>query len=108
MNAAEILTKAKALIDTPDKWTKGEFARDKNGSRVDANSNYAVCFCSIGAIRKVAPCRGSEYERGYISALQALATACGKEPAVYNDFATHEDVMEKFDRAIEWAKHNDH
>lgn len=57
--------KIKDLYDTPDKWTKGALARDKNGAHImeygiddevqQVNHPNAVCWCLTGAILKCYP-----------------------------------------------------
>lgn len=42
--------KAYELIDKPEKWTKGAFARDANGYRATTNFKEAVCYCIHGAL----------------------------------------------------------
>ena len=50
MKSSEILQAAKARINTPEKWTKGAFARNKKSDEVSLHSRSAICFCPIGAI----------------------------------------------------------
>jgi hypothetical protein len=38
-----------ALLDTPEKWVKGAFARDVNGDQTPSRGTYAVCWCLTGA-----------------------------------------------------------
>jgi hypothetical protein len=48
--------KAYELLDSPDKWTKGAFARDKDGATVPYEQladDAAVCWCLDGALMKV-------------------------------------------------------
>jgi hypothetical protein len=40
------------VLTSPARWTKGVFARDKEGFGVHAISIYATCWCFYGAIRK--------------------------------------------------------
>jgi hypothetical protein len=42
-----------SLIDQPNKWTKGEYARDKTGNWVTVTNKSACKFCQEGARRKV-------------------------------------------------------
>ena len=41
------------LFDSPEKWTKGAFARGKAGGKVDPNGRYAVTWCITGAAIKI-------------------------------------------------------
>jgi hypothetical protein len=45
--------KPSELIDSPEKWTKGEYARDASGKSIDFSSNDAQCFCLRGAIYRL-------------------------------------------------------
>ena len=94
MATADDLRAAKALIDTPEKWIKGEFSR--NG-----------CYCAAGAIAaavghnpRAAWARGSRWRE----AKDALELALEGDLLLpeYNDApdTTHADVMSLFDRAI--------
>lgn len=53
MKPSEYLQEIYSNIDTPDKWTKGEFARNKDDNRVDPNSYNACKFCIYGAKERV-------------------------------------------------------
>ncbi len=80
--------KAYELLATPDKWTKGAFARDRFGEVVEANSPDAVCFCIHGAM-------GRCY-RGYSEQLDQLRAKL--DVAVVMDWhdapeRTHEEVL---------------
>lgn len=47
----EIITKARKLINTPDKWCQGSYGVDKNG--LTCKENVAVRRCVHGAFRTV-------------------------------------------------------
>lgn len=104
LTPAEVLRRAKALIAEPEKWTKGENARDAAGNWVWADSARAVCWCAQGAINAVAP-----------DSLVALCNALGfvnrtagvmSNIVTLNDAptTTHADIMALFDRAIAAAE----
>lgn len=44
--------KPSELIATPDKWTKGEMAKDADGFPVFSTQDSAVCWCLLGAINR--------------------------------------------------------
>lgn len=98
---AAVLRRAKALIDTPDKWTQGTGARTASGQSVERR-NGGVCFCALVAIQHVA------YDHLNTSAVEseyAFARAIDRTPsgiAIWNDAPerTHPEVMAAFDRAI--------
>jgi hypothetical protein len=53
MSTKEILIAARAILADPAHWTKNTFARDRNNEPIDPTSPDAVCFCAVGAIKKV-------------------------------------------------------
>jgi hypothetical protein len=52
---SEILSAAADLIEPEGAWTKGQFARDKEGFYSAASGRKAVCWCALGAIKRTAP-----------------------------------------------------
>lgn len=38
------------LIDTPEKWTQGESARDSSGNRCSSGADIAVSWCLLGGL----------------------------------------------------------
>jgi hypothetical protein len=57
MKTSQILMDALDIIDTPGKWTKHAFARKAPESDIVLGTttfdmSEAVCFCSLGAVRK--------------------------------------------------------
>ena len=112
------LRAARALIDTPEKWTKGAFQRDETGNEV-------VCYgtplepqshCSTGAI--MSACHNSDMERSIKDEREVLrylgrSIERHSEPnwpshlalTHWNDHPgrTHAEVMLAFDLAIEEA-----
>lgn len=96
-NIAQVLRDARALIDTPDKWTKGKF---ENGG----------CYCALGAVAKVC---GFDPRNAWLGEMDAVHRALdaslpfGFEATPdFNDHrnTTHADVMALFDRAIAAAE----
>lgn len=85
----ESLIAAKALIDTPEKWIKGEL-HTKRGAQ--------HCYCIYGALAQVV--RTEEDDAGVVRALRAVAPH--RYLSVFNDdpATTHADIMALFDRAI--------
>lgn len=50
----KVLQRAKEIISSPERWTQGCYARDKNNFRVASDSPRAVKFCAQGAICRAA------------------------------------------------------
>lgn len=105
MKTSDLLINAKALINTPDKWTQGHFARDRLGLEISPRTDQAVCFCSLGAMMRV------NYDEPYIPAVKALGRAITGDDTIgyygafqavheFNDKHTHAEVMGMFDKAI--------
>lgn len=93
----ENLIAARALIDTPEKWIKGEFGDMVSG-----------CYCSIGAVAAVLGISGEETELNSKEAgalARAMPGGWGEDGICVPDFndadaTTHADIMALFDRAI--------
>lgn len=47
--------KIKELLNSEEKWTKKELARDADGNIVYVNSVFAVCWCLVGATDALYP-----------------------------------------------------
>ena len=94
MTTREILIAARALIDTPEKWTQFESARNINGVGCHPRSPDAVCFCTLGAIDRACQDDLNDYK-----ALQTLQSIVGMV-ANFNDSHTHAEVLAAFDEAI--------
>lgn len=86
----ENLIAARALIDTPEKWGKGDY-QPRPG-----------CFCSIGAID--AACGRMSENAEAIDALRAALPERFERDGVVafndDDSTEHTDIMALFDRAI--------
>lgn len=99
----DTLIAARALIDTPDKWLKGHWARDADGGQVFPTNPDAVCYCLVGAIRA---CDGGTPVRSLVATvIEELFDSRFYQTTVFNDHptTTHADVMRVLDTAIERA-----
>jgi hypothetical protein len=101
---SEVLEQAKALISTPAKWTKGQYAKDGRGHAAgDGKGQTPVCWCAVGAVQVAA-----ENDQQAEQAWRVLYAALHYERSVvaFNDdeTTTHADVMRMFDDAIAMAK----
>jgi hypothetical protein len=106
MKNSEFLRKAKALIDTPEKWTQGYFATDGAGIEVDPDDPHAQCFCSLGALWKQEVVQNSA---GLFSPFQSVALtylrrAMEDSIPYFNDYHNHTEVMAAWDAAIAAAE----
>jgi hypothetical protein len=50
MKPSEVLKAAREKISTPEKWTKGKFARNSLGLEVPFLDQAATCWCLVGAL----------------------------------------------------------
>lgn len=85
-------------------WTRGAFARDREGNVCDETSRRAVCWCAVGAIQRASPndwylARDTvALVEGVLKGSQALSN--------YNDAPrrTKAQVIAAFEKAIERVK----
>ena len=98
---ADQLRAAKALIDTPEKWTTRKFARDAGGTAVPVDSPRVTCRCFLGAVMVVS--KLPAYEAFTHPATVAFARAAGCHPGnvpSWQDAGSHADVLAAADKAI--------
>lgn len=71
------------LLDSPEKWTKKYYARDKAGYSTNSCDNYACCWCLVGAAMK---CYGNMGSDVIVSVLNIKAMLLGYKDAIeFND-----------------------
>jgi len=105
LNLAEYLKAARSLIESPENWTQGTFARNKSGETVRELDPNAVCFCSVGALlRAKYDLKISKENLPLNTALDYLQTFTNDSVEVYNDSRPHHKVLELFDQAIAKAE----
>ena len=100
MTTLKILTATRVLIAEPARWTKGAYARNRNGDEIEHDRPGAVCWCLVGALKKA----------GHFTwdlEIPADVTACLRKVGVrsqtiWNDAKrrTHAQVVAMLDRAI--------
>jgi hypothetical protein len=97
ITARKILIAARAKIERPEAWTKGRYARDKNGEGTIPNSRHAVCWCAIGAVHAASPSDTAPA----LTQLNRFVPG-GEATYTYNDFpeTTHAEILALYDRAI--------
>lgn len=101
---ADVLRRARVLIDSPEKWLKyavaemgGKHVRCFNGEQPDIIG--ADRLCVLGAIHAAAP-------YGQRVRMRSLFIKLNGGGGIWNDAPerTHADVLRAFDRAIELAE----
>lgn len=107
MKTSEVLKAGRALIDTPEKWTKGVSARMADGRGCSPWDDAAVCFCSIGALDRLHRATAS-YEEAQ-EALKVLRFVSYVQTGIdevfrFNDSHSHAEVLAVWDAAIKIAK----
>ena len=100
----QIIKDARDLINDKNKWTQDAFARDEEYKRVPISSSEAVCWCAVGALRKVAR-ENNTYSTPYIEASEFLLKEANELSRYYtvsqfNDKNNYKTVMDTFDKAI--------
>ena len=89
--------KAWELLSDKSKWTKRAFARGGNGEAVDARSEEATCWCTLGAIQRCYLPLAEALEKGMEVAWRLEQTPpiqrFGGIVADWNDAATYEEVV---------------
>ena len=110
---SEILISAWSLIDTAEKWTKYQSARDGEGYEVPYTSKTAVSFCMTGSVKRAAD-KYRHYPRSDRLVMQAFEFLRKSVPPPsqftvlqhWNDKGarTHADVADVFARAIKLAQ----
>ena len=88
----EILVAARAIIANEENWTQGTYAKDKDGSSIGVDCSNAVCFCSIGALRKITMFP--------VAAMEVLSNHMEDSIIAFNDEHTHKEVLAAWDEAI--------
>lgn len=105
MTPADVLRAAKARIATPERWTQGTFARDRDGGAVDMKTEReeAVCWCSLGAIEYACDPDEAVSARAMCLLMEAIGEDSIED---WNDHPrrTHAEVLAAFDRAIAIAE----
>ena len=117
MTIVEVLKAARALIDTPEKWTKWDNAQRSDGASVAIADSQAYKFCASAAIVRVwaVGCAEAQEDnllrrKTNLDAVDALRKVVWGERdypiAQWNDAPerTHAEVMEAFDKAIAEAQ----
>jgi hypothetical protein len=100
MTAADTLRAARALIEKPEHWTQGWFARTEDGRQTKAGALDAFSFCIVGAIDHV---NGPHNER----AREFLRSVVPHfDITSFNDRKgrSHRTILKKFDEAIALAE----
>lgn len=107
MTPAEVLRAARAKIERPECWIKGDYAVSSSFIEVEPTDNNAICFCSKGALMAVVDEESLEAMQAEFFLERAIPDTGQREGVIsYNDRmdTTHANVLALFDRAIALAE----
>jgi len=92
----EVLEKAFPLIQNPDTFTKDYLARDEGNIPIEPTNPHAVCWCSVGAVMKVANDMGVDYADIVYNMHEVARVATGGVMSVseVNDRRSHAAVVQ--------------
>lgn len=109
------LARAREVISTPEKWTKGYYGKDSAGKDCPSlwspsgdRISYvgATCFCLLGAVRTTSKDRFTAGKM--VQSIEATLDdpAFGNSAAAFNDdpHTRHEDVLKLLDDTAEKIK----
>lgn len=94
-----VLVKARRLLSNKEKWTQGYFARNAKGKECSPTSSAAVCFCALGAVRKVSKCRNYPVE-SYLHKNTKKIVGVDSSVVKINDFHGYDKTIKLFDESI--------
>ena len=96
----QVLQEARDLIEKG--WTQHSFARDENGDEVEVFSDKAVCFCSLGALRRTSETAHQNIQAKTLLWDKVKVVSGYMGIASYNDYflTDKKDVLKVFDEAI--------
>lgn len=105
-DVTSILKAAKELISDESRHIKGNLAANKEGFLCNPHSKDAHCFCSMGAVYRVAgigatPRTTWDYDHLKKESLLVLRKHMQGSVGWFNDTRTHAEVLAAFDAAIE-------
>lgn len=83
--------KPSELLDKPEKWTKGAFARRKTGTRTEWTDERAVCWCMEGALLVCGHLGADEWRKVKDFILVKPAFSARTEGSI-NEFNDHPDT----------------
>jgi hypothetical protein len=109
VTAAQLLRDARERIATPERWTRGTYARTAAGNGCASYSPRAVCWCAIGTLERSSPGGGRTIDWNDDSPLSRamgyLLEAIGQQKLhQWNDGRSHAEILAGFDRAIALAE----
>lgn len=103
-STAEILKAARKLIEKPENWTQGVYAKDNLDRGISPYSANAKCFCTVGALFRAGGNLSSFHGKLPVKILDAFGVPNAGEMIWVNDSSTHSEVLDLFSKAIAAAE----
>jgi hypothetical protein len=102
MSPHEVLICARWLIQTPEAWTKGCFARNIEGLRVSIRHPHACAFSIEGALYRVQWITKAPISMAYHTMLECITRTKHIPLAHFNDAngTSHSTAIDLYNRAI--------
>lgn len=102
MSPHEVLICARGLIQTPEAWTKGAFARNVEGLRVSIRHPHACAFSAEGALYRVQWITKAPISLAYQTLLECITRTKHVPIAHFNDAnaTTHTTIINLYNQAI--------
>lgn len=98
----ELLKAGRELLSDPARVCRGALAQTANGGYADPRSSMAHSFCTVGALRKLAP---SNQADDTAEARALLCMAVGHNNLThFHDTSEHEAILRAWDKAIAIAE----
>lgn len=84
--------KVHELLDTPEKWCKGDFARTSDGKAIAPTNLNASCFCLLGSVYHCYSSSSAVNEIYLAIAQRIKADGWEGNVSTWNDAHTFEEV----------------
>ena len=96
MIGIELLKAVRAKISDKERWTREVFARSADGYMANPCSQYAVCWCVVGAAMAITESDKEEDlgNTGWYDVMGKL------DPIIVNDSKGHQAVLDMLDKRI--------
>lgn len=95
------LVAARSLISDPDHWTTGAFARAESGRATGYRTPGAVCFCSLGSVKRTAKTEVISDKTALVLWQWVVENSDHEAVEPFNDNSNHTEVLAMFDGTLE-------
>jgi hypothetical protein len=92
MQQIDLFAPIREVLSSPEKWTKGRYARDDRGVTCSAHSSGARCWCIVGATMRAHP--GIGRDDPFVQCVREMRRRIGDDEITdFNDRVTFEDIQ---------------